>query len=62
MAHAGVIGDDRPGPVAESFPRESGASLFILVQIQAGPPAFALAGYAWRSHAGLAGQSVSGVA
>jgi len=45
MAHIGAIGDDRRGPVAESFfPRESGASLFILVQIQAGPPAFA--GYA----------------
>jgi hypothetical protein len=26
--------------------------LFILVQIQAGPPRFALKGYAWRSHAG----------
>ena len=26
--------------------------LFILVQIQAGPPRFALTGYAWRSHAG----------
>ena len=25
--------------------------LFILVQIQAGPPRFALTGYAWRSHA-----------
>ena len=24
--------------------------LFILVQIQAGPPRFALTGYAWRSH------------
>jgi hypothetical protein len=36
--------------------------LFILVQIQAGPPRFALTGYAWRSHAGPAGQSVSGVA
>ena len=26
--------------------------LFILVQIQAGPPRFALTGYAWRSQAG----------
>jgi hypothetical protein len=42
MAQAWVIGDDRRGPVAESFPRESGASFFILVQIQAGPPRFAL--------------------
>ncbi len=25
--------------------------LFILVQIQAGPPRFAQTGYAWRSHA-----------
>ena len=25
--------------------------LLILVQIQAGPPRFALTGYAWRSHA-----------
>lgn len=25
--------------------------LFILVQIQAGPPRFALTGYAWRGHA-----------
>jgi hypothetical protein len=57
MAPAGAIGDDRRGPVAESFPRESGASLFILVQIQAGPPRFALAGYAWRSHAGPAGKA-----
>ena len=33
--------------------------LFILVQIQAGPPAFALMGYAWRSHPlRPAGQSV----
>ncbi len=32
-------------------PRESDASLFILVQVQAGPPRFALTGYAWRSHA-----------
>jgi hypothetical protein len=30
-----------PGPVAERFKREGGASLFILVRIQAGPPAFA---------------------
>jgi len=39
VAHRGVIGDDRDGPVAEGFPRESGASFFILVRIQAGPPA-----------------------
>ena len=31
--------------------------LFILVQIQAGPPRFALTGYAWRSHARPAGQA-----
>jgi hypothetical protein len=40
MAAPALIGDDRIGPVAE-WPRGSGASLFILVQIQAGPPAFA---------------------
>jgi hypothetical protein len=32
-------------------PRESGATFFILVQVQAGSPRFALTGYAWRSHA-----------
>ena len=37
--------------------RGSGASLFILVQIQAGPPRFTLTGYAWRSHAGPAGKA-----
>jgi len=36
-----MISHDRRGPVAESIPRESSASLYILVQIQAGPPAFA---------------------
>jgi len=35
-----VIDDHRLGPVAEAR-RENGASFFILVQIQAGPPAFA---------------------
>jgi hypothetical protein len=35
-----MIGDNRLGPVAEAQ-RESSASLFILVQVQAGPPAFA---------------------
>jgi len=45
------MGDDRNGPVAED-PRKNGASFFILVQIQAGPPRFALTGYAWRSRAG----------
>jgi len=41
MAIGRRMGDDRPGPVAE-WPRGGGASLFILVQIQAGsPPAFA---------------------
>jgi hypothetical protein len=35
------MGEDRLGPVAER-PRKSGATLFILVQVQAGsPPAFA---------------------
>jgi len=38
VAHGAVIGDDEDGPVAEGFPRESGASFFILVRIQAGPP------------------------
>jgi len=57
-----LIGDDRPRPGGGTLQRESGASLFILVRIQAGPPRFALTGYAWRSHAGPAGQSVSGVA
>jgi hypothetical protein len=37
--------------------RESGATLFILVQIQAGSPRFALAGYARRSHARPAEQA-----
>src|SRR5260370_23153406 len=60
MAQLRAIGDDGRGPVAESLPRESGASLYILVQIQAGPPRFALTGYAWRSHARPAGPSVSG--
>ncbi len=58
MAHPGAIGDDRRGPVAESFPRESGASLYILVQVQAGPPRFALTGYAWRSALRDGGPSV----
>jgi hypothetical protein len=40
MAASALIGDDRIGPVAEC-PRRGGASLFILVQVQAGPPAFA---------------------
>jgi hypothetical protein len=40
MAHAGVIDDHRLGPVAEAR-RENGASFYILVQIQAGPPVFA---------------------
>jgi hypothetical protein len=53
---------DERGPVAEKRRRESIALLFILVQVQAGPPRFALTGYAWRSHARPAGQSVSGVA
>jgi hypothetical protein len=35
------MGEDGRGPVAEKRRRESSASLFILVQIQAGPPAFA---------------------
>ena len=54
MAHPGAIGDDRSGPVAESFPRESGASLYILVQIQAGPPLFALTGVAQPRETGAA--------
>jgi len=41
VACAGLIGDDRIGPVAEMRRRGSSAMLFILVQIQAGPPAFA---------------------
>jgi hypothetical protein len=41
VAHACVMRNDANGPVAESFLRESGASFFILVQIQAGPPTFA---------------------
>jgi hypothetical protein len=43
MAHRPVIGDDPIGPVAECVDAKSSASLFILVQIQAGPPAFAAA-------------------
>jgi len=42
VAHGAVIGDDENGPVAEGFPRESGASFFILVRIQAGPPTLPL--------------------
>lgn len=61
MAGTHPIGNDRIGPVAE-WPRGSGATLFILVQVQAGSPRFAPMGYAWRSHARPAGQSVSGVA
>jgi hypothetical protein len=36
-----MMGEDGRGPVAEKRRRESNASLFILVQVQAGPPAFA---------------------
>jgi len=57
MALAGAMGNDRLGPVAEWRRRESGATLFILVQIQAGSPRFALTGYAWRSHAGPKGKA-----
>jgi hypothetical protein len=35
------MGNGGDGPVAEWRRRESGATLFILVQIQAGSPAFA---------------------
>jgi len=41
MACARPMGNDAPGPVAERRRRESGATLYILVQIQAGSPAFA---------------------
>ena len=38
MAPCGMIGDHCSGPVAQQRRRGSGASLFILVQVQAGPP------------------------
>jgi hypothetical protein len=41
MALPAAMGNDHLGPVAESRRREDGATSFILVQIQAGPPAFA---------------------
>jgi hypothetical protein len=41
MALACAMGNGGDGPVAEWRRRESGATLFILVQIQAGSPAFA---------------------
>jgi hypothetical protein len=41
MALPAAMGNDRLGPVAEWRRRESGATLFILVQIQAGSPTFA---------------------
>src|SRR5262252_7915516 len=51
MARPTPMGNDRLGPVAEWRRREDGASSFILVQVQAGSPAFArFASY------GLAGQ------
>jgi hypothetical protein len=53
VAHPGVIGNDLIGPVAEKRRRKSSASLFILVQIQAGPPTFA------ASRPRLAGQPVA---
>jgi hypothetical protein len=62
MALPVTMGNDPLGPVAEWRRREDGATSFILVQIQAGSPRFALTGYAWRSHARPAGASVSGVA
>jgi hypothetical protein len=50
MVRHGAIGDGLIGPVAESYQRGSSALFLILVRIQAGPPRFALTGYAWRSH------------
>jgi hypothetical protein len=50
MVRHGAIGDGLIGPVAESYRRGSSALFLILVRIQAGPPRFALTGYAWRSH------------
>ena len=41
MALLAAMGNGGDGPVAEWRRRESGATLFILVQIQAGSPAFA---------------------
>jgi len=41
VACACPIGNDAFGPVAEWRRRESGATLYILVQFQAGSPAFA---------------------
>jgi len=50
MASAEAISNDGFGPVAEWRRRESGATLYILVQFQAGSPAFArFASYGWAS-------------